>query len=62
MKPRPSHALVLLLLASGAPALAQSEACFLFPGNAEEHTCTCGPDAFADRLVAEGLLSAQEAR
>jgi hypothetical protein len=54
MNPRPSQAVVLLLLASGAPALAQSEACFLFPGNAEEYTCTCGPGPYPD---AEGSLN-----
>jgi hypothetical protein len=42
------HILVLLLLALGAPALAQSPACFLFPTGAEEHTCTCGPGPCPD--------------
>lgn len=48
MKLCPSQALALLLLAHGAPALAQSEACFLFPTGAEEHTCTYGPGPYPD--------------
>ena len=48
MKPRPSQALFLLLLAAGSPAFAESPACFLFPGDAEEYTCTCGPGPYPD--------------
>jgi hypothetical protein len=48
MKPRLSQALVPLFLALGAPAFAESPACFLFPGNADEHTCTCGPGPYPD--------------
>ena len=48
MKPRPSRALAFLLLALSTPASAESPACFLFPGNADEHTCTCGPGPYPD--------------
>ncbi len=48
MKPGPFHAIALLLLAPGAPTFAESPACFVFPGNAEEYTCTCGPDPHPD--------------
>ncbi len=48
MRPRLSHYLVLLLLALAAPAFAESPACFLFPSNAEEYTCTCGPGPYPD--------------
>ena len=48
MKPRPSQALVLLLLAPGSPAFAESPSCFLFPSNAEDYTCTCGPGPYPD--------------
>ena len=54
MKPRPSHSLVLLLLAPAAPVFAESPACFLFPSNAEEYTCTCGPGPYPD---AEGSFN-----
>ena len=54
MKPRPSQALALLLLASAAPAFAESPVCFRFPGDAEEYTCTCGPGPYPD---AEGALN-----
>ena len=44
MKPGPSHALVFLLLASGTPALAQSDVCpMTIPLGIDELTCTCGP-------------------
>ncbi len=48
MKLRPSQVFVLLLLAPGAPAFAESPACFLFPSNAEEYTCTCAPGPYPD--------------
>ena len=54
MKPRPSQILVLLLLAPGSPAFAESPSCFLFPSNAEDYTCTCGPGPYPD---AEGVLN-----
>ena len=51
MKPHPSQALVLLLLAPGSPAFAESPACSLFflgAGSADEYTCTCGPGPYPD--------------
>jgi hypothetical protein len=60
MKPRAYHAVALLFLAPGAPALAQSESCLLFfPKGLElpEYTCTCGPGLHTQAIWGSGTYT-----